>query len=201
VSTPPSGPPRVGVLALQGAVGAHLDALVRCGVEAVAVRTPSEVASVDAVVLPGGESTTMGHLLRTSGVGDVLVRRLAAGLPALGTCAGIILLATDVIDGRSDQQALGAIDVAVRRNAFGRQVASFEAPLAVAGVTDDGPPFPGVFIRAPVVASCGPAVEVLATVDGDPVAVRQDRVMATAFHPELTGDDRVHRYFVDRLVR
>jgi len=191
--------PRVGVLALQGAVAAHIAMLEGCGAGACAVRTASELASVDALVLPGGESTTMWHLLRTSGLVEPLGERLADGLPALGTCAGMIVLAAEVLDGRADQGSLGAIDVTVRRNAFGRQIASFEAPVEIAGVT--GAPFPGVFIRAPVVERCEVDVEVLASVDGRPVAVQQGAVMATAFHPELTADDRVHRSFVERLVR
>jgi 5'-phosphate synthase pdxT subunit len=200
-----SRPPVVGVLALQGAVEAHVRMLERCGVAATAVRTADELAGVDALVVPGGESTTMWHLLRTSGLVEPLRERLAAGLATLGTCAGMIVLAADVLDGRADQGSLGAIDVVVRRNAFGRQIASFEAPVHLAGITEgaagaDGP-FPGVFIRAPVVETCGPGVEVLASVDGRPVAVAEGRVLATAFHPELTDDDRVHRYFVERLVR
>lgn len=202
MSAPTQGAPRlVGVLALQGAVAAHVGALERAGATTRLVRTPVDLDGLEAVVLPGGESTTMWHLLRTSGLGEALAERLAGGLPALGTCAGMILLATDVLDGRADQGSLGAIDVAVRRNAFGRQIASFEADLELAGVTDGGAPFPAVFIRAPVVERCGTGVEVLAAVDGQPVAVRQGAVLATAFHPELTGDDRVHRYFLERLVR
>jgi len=189
----------VGVLALQGAVGAHVRMLERCGADAGVVRTADDLAAVDAVVVPGGESTTMWHLLRTSGLVEPLGERLADGLPALGTCAGMIVLAADVLDGRDDQGSLGAIDVVVRRNAFGRQVASFEAPVEIAGITDG--PFPGVFIRAPVVETWGAEVEVLASVDDRPVAVRQGPVLATAFHPELTDDDRVHRSFVERLVR
>ena len=193
--------PLVGVLALQGAVGAHERMLERCGVAARPVRTADELDDVDALVVPGGESTTMWHLLRTSGLVGPLGDRLRAGLATLGTCAGMIVLAAEVLDGRSDQGSLHAIDVAVRRNAFGRQIASFEAPVDLAGITDGAGPFPGVFIRAPVVERCGPGVEVLASVDGRPVAVRQESVLATAFHPELTDDDRVHRYFVERLVR
>ena len=191
----------VGVLALQGAVAAHVDALDRCGAAARLVRSPDDLDGLDGLVLPGGESTTMWHLLRTSGLGEPLAERLAGGLPALGTCAGMILLATEVLDGRADQGSLRAIDVAVRRNAFGRQIASFEADLEVSGVTDGERSFPAVFIRAPVVERCGAGVEVLASVEGQPVAVRQGAVLATAFHPELTGDDRIHRYFVERLVR
>lgn len=197
--------PLVGVLALQGAVGAHARMLERCGAAVRSVRVAGDLDDVDALVVPGGESTTMWHLLGTSGLVDPLTDRLQAGLATLGTCAGMIVLAADVLDGRSDQGSLGAIDVAVRRNAFGRQIASFEAPVDLAGITDGAAgaddPFPGVFIRAPVVETCGPGVEVLASVDGRPVAVREGPVLATSFHPELTDDDRVHRYFVERLVR
>ena len=187
----------IGVLALQGAVTAHRRVLAGLGAHTTEVRTPADLDGVAAVVLPGGESTTMWHLLRTSALAGPLAGRLAAGMPALGTCAGMILLASQVIDGRHDQGSLGAVDIAVRRNAFGRQVASFEAPIDVVGV--EGPPFHGVFIRAPFVERCGADVEVLAAIDGHPVAVRQGAVMATAFHPELADDDRVHRLFVQSL--
>lgn len=199
-AVPPTAPV-VGILALQGAVGAHHGALQRCGVRTAEVRCTDDLEGIGALVLPGGESTTMWHLLRTSGLADALRRRLADGLPALGTCAGMILLANDVLDGRADQGSLAAMDIAVRRNAFGRQVASFEADLEVSGLARPEVPFHGVFIRAPVVTRVGPGVEVLATVDGQAVAVRQGAVLATAFHPELAGDDRVHQSFVERLVR
>lgn len=184
----------VGVLALQGAVTAHLDMLASLGVDTATVRTPADLAGVDALVLPGGESTTMWHLLGVNDLAGPLALRLAGGMPAMGTCAGMILLAASVLDGRSDQGSLAALDVTVRRNAFGRQVASFEADLDVAGLP--GGPFPAVFIRAPFVESVGDGVEVLATVDGHPVAVRQGPVLATAFHPELSGDNRLHAMFV-----
>lgn len=185
----------VGLIALQGAVAPHKTLLGGLGVDVTEVRTPEELDGVDAVVLPGGESTTMWHLLGVSGLGDALRRRLSDGLPALGTCAGMIVLAAGVVDGRSDQGSLGAIDITVRRNAFGRQIASFEQPIAVAGLGDE--PFHGVFIRAPVVERCGPDVEVLASLNGQPVAVRHRNVVATAFHPELTSDPRIHKLFVD----
>jgi 5'-phosphate synthase pdxT subunit len=188
----------VGILALQGAVSAHQSVLDGLGVATALVRTPDDLKGVDAIVLPGGESTTIWMLLKSNGLAEQLERRLHDGMPALGTCAGMILLAADVLDGRSDQGSLGALDVSVRRNAFGRQVASFEADIDVKAM--DGPAFPAVFIRAPFVERVGDGVEVLAVVDGHPVAVRQGAVLATAFHPELSGDDRVHAMFVESLA-
>ena len=186
---------RVGVLALQGDVREHLAALTSAGAQAVPVRRPGDLDGLDGIVLPGGESTTMGRLLEVFELLDPLRARLADGLPAYGTCAGLVLLADEVLDGRPDQPLLGGLDVTVRRNAFGSQVDSFEADLDVTGVGA----VHGVFIRAPWVERAGPLVEVLASVDGHPVAVRQGRLMATSFHPELTGDDRLHREFVRRL--
>jgi pyridoxal 5'-phosphate synthase pdxT subunit len=202
----------IGVLALQGDVREHLAAVAACpGARAVPVRRPAELAAVDGIVLPGGESTTMSRLLATFELLEPLRERIAAGLPAYGSCAGMILLADQVLDGRPDQQQLGGLDVVVRRNAFGRQVDSFETDLAVDGV--DGDPVRAVFIRAPWVERVGPGVDVLATVPpvtaagrgsgaaaGRAVAVRQGDVLATAFHPELTGDLRVHELFC-RMVR
>jgi 5'-phosphate synthase pdxT subunit len=185
---------KVGVLALQGAYAAHVGALATLGVEAIEVRTPEQLSGVDALVLPGGESTTMNRLLVTSGLWDPLAERLAGGLPVFGTCAGMILLAAEVADGRADQRSFGAIDIDVRRNGYGRQVDSFEADLEVAGLDD---PFHAVFIRAPVVERAGPEVEVLATVDGTPVICRQGPVLVTSFHPELTPDPRLHSLFVE----
>ncbi|MFN8018578.1 MAG: pyridoxal 5'-phosphate synthase glutaminase subunit PdxT [Acidimicrobiales bacterium] len=184
---------KVGLLALQGAVGPHADALAYLGVATMEVRTPAQLDDVDALVVPGGESTTMSKLLVTSGVGERLRERLADGLPALGTCAGMIVLARTVLDGRADQQSYDAIDVTVRRNAFGRQVDSFEADLDVAGLDA---PFHAVFIRAPFVEEAGEGVEVLAAVGGHPVLCRQGRVMVSAFHPELTADRRLHQQFL-----
>ena len=188
---------KVGVLALQGAVGRHADALTALGAAVVEVRTPDDLTGVDALVLPGGESTTVSRLLATSGLFEPVADRLAGGMPALGTCAGMILLAREVLDGRPDQRCFGALDVAVRRNAFGRQVDSFEAELDVSGL--QGPPFPAVFIRAPVVERVGEGVEVLATVDQHPVLCRQGNVTVAAFHPELSGDLRLHRRFVSEI--
>ena len=190
---------KVGVLALQGDVGEHVAVLADLGVDPVAVRRPEDLAGVDALVLPGGESTTMSLLLESSGLRPAVAERLSSGLPALGTCAGMILLAAEVLDGRPDQRCFGAIDIAVRRNAFGRQIDSFETDLDVLGT--GGGPVHAVFIRAPVVERAGAAVEVLSSVameDGcvRPVVCRQGPVMVTAFHPELTGDPRVHELFL-----
>ena len=184
---------KVGVLALQGAVAPHLDALHGIGVAGVEVRTPEQLADVEALVVPGGKSTTMSKLLVSSGLFDPLADRLRDGMAALGTCAGMIVLAETVLDGRADQRSFGAIDVAVRRNAFGRQVDSFEADLDVAGLDA---PFHAVFIRAPFVEEVGDGVEVLAAVGGHPVLCRQGRVVVSAFHPELTADLRLHEQFL-----
>lgn len=199
--------PTVGVLALQGDVREHAAALERAGTAVRTVRRPAELAEVDGLVLPGGESTTMSRLLVTFGLLEPIRERIAAGMPAYGSCAGMILLARQVLDGRADQQQLGGLDVVVRRNAFGRQVDSFEEDVEFAGV--EGGPMHAVFIRAPWVEQAGAGVEVLArvpetTVAGAAaariVAVKQGNVLATAFHPELTGDERVHRLFA-RVVR
>jgi len=189
--------PSIGVLALQGDIREHLAALRAAGAEARPVRRRGELEAVDALVIPGGESTTMSLLLRELDLLEPLRLRLAAGMPAYGSCAGMILLASEILDpGEPGRQAtaLGAIDMTVRRNAFGRQVDSFECDVEFGGL--DGPAH-AVFIRAPWVERVGPGVEVLARADGHVVAVRQGRVLATAFHPEVTGDRRVHRLFVD----
>jgi len=185
---------KVGVLALQGAVARHAEALEALGAHPVAVRTPEDLTGVEAIVLPGGESTTMSKLLETSGLFDAVAERLAAGMPALGTCAGMIMLASEILDGRSDQRCFGAVDVAVRRNAFGRQIDSFEAGLEIAGLA--GGDFPAVFIRAPVVERVGEGVEVLASVEDRPVLCRQGSVLVAAFHPELSDDLRLHQRFL-----
>jgi len=191
-STSGSPPPRIGVLALQGDVAEHLAALTRCGAQAVVVRRAGDIQDLDGIVLPGGESTAIGLLATEFGVLEPLAERIAGGMPAWGTCAGLILLARDI--GR-DQPLIGGLDVAVDRNAFGRQVDSFETDLDVAGL--DGGPFRAVFIRAPSVASAGEGVEVRARLeDGTIVAVREGRLFGSAFHPELTGDDRLHAEFV-----
>jgi 5'-phosphate synthase pdxT subunit len=198
--------PVVGVLALQGDVREHQHALVECGLRSVLVRRPEELAEVDALILPGGESTTMSRLLVAFGLLEPLCARLRDGMPAYGSCAGMILLSSRILDGRPDQQQLGALDTVVRRNAFGRQVASFEADLDFAGLAGD--PVRAVFIRAPWVERAGSGVEVLARVPdvasagnaaGRVVAVRQGSVLATAFHPELTGDRRVHQLFCEMV--
>ena len=185
---------KVGVLALQGAFARHAQVLVALGAAPVEVRCPADLADVDAMVLPGGESTTMSMLLDSSGLRPSLAERLADGLPVLGTCAGMILLAVRVTDGRDDQHSFGAIDIDVRRNGYGRQVDSFEDQLSVTGL--DGP-FHGVFIRAPVVERVGADVEVLATVDGIPVLCREGAVLVSSFHPEMSGDGRIHERFLD----
>lgn len=187
---------RVGVLALQGATSPHRTALTRLGADVVEVRTPAELDAVDGVVLPGGESTTISFLLDSSGLRAPLGECLAAGLPTFGTCAGMILLAADVLDGRPDQSSFGAIDLTVRRNAFGRQLDSFEADLDVKGLDVA---FHAVFIRAPGVEAVGPAVDVLAEVDGRPVLCRQGHVLVAAFHPELTDDLRLHELFLSMI--
>ncbi len=187
---------RVGVLALQGAFAEHRVALARLGCDAVDVRTPAQLESVDALAMPGGESTTMSRLLGTSGLFDALTGRLADGLPVFGTCAGMILLAREVVDGRPDQRTFAAIDLTVRRNGYGRQVDSFEADLAI---TDLDAPFRAVFIRAPKVESVGVGVEVLATYDDSPVLVRggaHGQILCASFHPELTADLSVHELFL-----
>ena len=185
---------KVGVLALQGAFARHSEVLTGLGVVPLEVRTPGDLDAVDAVVVPGGESTTMSMLLDSSGLRPSLAERLADGLPVLGTCAGMILLAVRVTDGRDDQRSFGAIDIDVRRNGYGRQVDSFEDQLSVTGL--DGP-FHGVFIRAPVVERVGADVEVLATVDGVPVLCREGAVLVSSFHPEMSGDGRIHERFLD----
>jgi 5'-phosphate synthase pdxT subunit len=185
---------KIGVLALQGATRPHREVLEALGADAVDVRTPDDLAAIDAIVVPGGESTTISFLLDSSGLREPLRDRLADGLPALGTCAGMILLADDVLDGRADQVSLGAIDIGVRRNAFGRQRDSFEADLAIAGLDA---PFHAVFIRAPVVERVGEGVEVLASVGDRPVLCRQGSVLVTSFHPELSDDLRLHQLFLE----
>ncbi|MGI4894620.1 MAG: pyridoxal 5'-phosphate synthase glutaminase subunit PdxT [Janthinobacterium lividum] len=193
--------PTIGVLALQGDVREHLAALQAGGARAVDVRRRAELDAVDGLVLPGGESSTIDRLLRTFELHEALRARIAEGLPVYGSCAGMILLADRLLDGALDQQTLGGLDITVRRNAFGRQVESWEEDLPLEEVTGQGPPVRAVFIRAPWVEDLGEDVRVLARVGYGPaagriVAVRQGDLLATSFHPEITGDDRVHRYFV-----
>ncbi|AKU16889.1 pyridoxal 5'-phosphate synthase glutaminase subunit PdxT [Luteipulveratus mongoliensis] len=196
--------PLVGVLAVQGDVREHVRALEEAGARAIGVRRPEEISQLDGLVLPGGESTTIDKLLRTFDLQQPLRERIADGLPVYGSCAGMILLADQVKDGRPDQQTLGGLDVTVRRNAFGRQVDSFETDLEMTGI--EGGPVHAVFIRAPWVEAIGPDVRVLATVPDGPaagrvVAVQQGALLATSFHPEVTGDHRIHRYFVTQTLR
>lgn len=190
--------PRIGVLSLQGGVREHVASLARCGAEAMPVKSPELLAGLDGVVLPGGESTTIGRLLQVFDLLEPLRAAVDGGLPTFGSCAGLILLADEVIDGLVDQPLLGGLDITVRRNAFGSQVDSFEADLDVSGL---GEPYRGVFIRAPWVERVGDGVEVLAREPkGHAVAVRQGHLLGTAFHPELTADDRLHGLFVDLVA-
>ena len=184
----------VGVLALQGDVREHLNLLDSLGVATAEVKKPQQLALVDALVIPGGESTTIGKMAVRFGLFEPLRLAIEAGLPVYGTCAGMILLSGTVID--ADQPLLGSLDVLVRRNAFGRQNESFEAGVDVEGLSD---PFRGVFIRAPWVEKVGAEVEVLGSVDDHPVMVRQGRILATSFHPELTGDGRIHQMLLDLI--
>lgn len=196
--------PTIGVLALQGDVREHVQALEACGAFAQLVRRPDELAYLDGLVIPGGESTTMSKLAVSFGLMEPLRALIAGGLPTYGSCAGMILLADRILDAPSDQQTIGGLDATVRRNAFGRQIDSFEADLAIEGI--EGTPLHAVFIRAPWVESADERVHVLGevtppgTCESRIVAVRQGNVLATSFHPEVTGDLRVHRYFLD-LVR
>ncbi len=187
---------KVGVLALQGAFREHREALDALGVEAVEVRVPEALDTVDALVLSGGESTTVGKLLVTSGLLNPLCERLHDDMPALATCAGLIVLAREVLDGRTDQEPLGVIDATVRRNGYGTQLQSFEADLDVDGMA--GGPFRGVFIRAPLIEAVGDRVEVLGSHEEHAVLLRDGRVWASTFHPELSGDLRIHQMFLER---
>jgi 5'-phosphate synthase pdxT subunit len=190
---------KVGVLALQGDVREHLQSLTACGVEAVAVRRAQEIESVDALVLPGGESTTIAQLAEVFGIFDLIQSKIKNGMPVYGSCAGMILLASEILDAKVGQKSFGGLNITVRRNAFGRQVDSFESDIAF----NDGSAqlIHAVFIRAPWVEKVSDSVEVLATVDTHPVAVRSKTALATSFHPELTGDHRIHRYFIEQVAR
>jgi 5'-phosphate synthase pdxT subunit len=188
---------RIGVLALQGDVREHIASLDALGVDAFGVRRAEELERCDGLVIPGGESTTMIKLARNFELLEPLQARVAAGMPAFGTCAGMILLADRIVDGVEGQETIGGLDITVRRNAFGRQVDSFEEDLPFAGLAD---PVHAVFIRAPWVERVGERVEVLATAAGHPVAVRQEHLLATSFHPEVGGDARVHGAFVDLVA-
>jgi len=189
--------PRIGVLAVQGAVREHVRAITEVGAEAVEVRLPRDLVDLDALILPGGESTTMRRLIDAYGLREPIASLARTGAPLLGTCAGMILLAERIADG--DDPVFGLLDIEVRRNGYGRQLDSFEAELSVPSLGDE--PLHGVFIRAPMVTDVGPRAEVLARdPDGTPVAIRQGRVLATAFHPELTDDRRLHRLLKDMIA-
>lgn len=186
---------KVGVLALQGAFAAHSECLQSLCCDTVEVRLPHDLETVDALVMPGGESSTMSQLLLSSGLFDAIAQRITDGLAVFGTCAGMILLASEVLDGRPDQRSFSAIDISVRRNAFGRQIDSFESTISTS-VGD----FHGVFIRAPRIERLGPDVEVVGELNGEPVMVRQNKILAASFHPELAGDARMHQYFLDNMT-
>jgi|694.fasta_scaffold63407_6 5'-phosphate synthase pdxT subunit len=187
---------RIGVLALQGAFAAHAAALQRLGASTAEVRVAVDLEQCDALVLPGGESTTMSQLLETSQLFDPLAKRIAAGMPVFGTCAGMILLSRGIADGRPDQRSFAALDIDVQRNGFGRQLDSFETEIDVHGLDRA---FHAVFIRAPRISRVGSEIETLATHGGEPVLVRSKTVMAASFHPELADDDRVHQLFLNMV--
>ena len=191
--------PKIGDLALQGDVAEHIAAFEACGVDATPVRFPAELAAVDAMALPGGESTTMSRLLRVFKLERPLKERLREGMPSFATCAGMILLSRAITDGREGQTGFGELDIAVRRNGYGRQLDSFEADIDLPAIGAE--PYRAVFIRAPVVEDVGPKAEVLAELDGCPVAVAQGPHLAFAFHPEMTDDVRLHRLFLERIKR
>lgn len=192
---------KVGVLALQGDFREHLSALGDCGLTGKLVKTASEIKDIDALIIPGGESTTISKLAKSFGLFDLISKRITDGMPTYGSCAGMILVSKSILDPASGQETFGGIDMQVRRNAFGRQTESFEVDLNFAGIS--GAPIRGVFIRAPWVESYGAGVDVLGSLEVEgkmhPVAVSQGRVLATSFHPELTGDNRVHRYFLEEV--
>jgi 5'-phosphate synthase pdxT subunit len=190
---------KVGVLSLQGDVREHVSALIACGIDPIEVRRPSELAHVDALVLPGGESTTIAQLSEIFEIYEPIKQRIADGMPVYGSCAGMILLANTILDAKQGQKTFGGLDITVRRNAFGRQVDSFETDISF----DDGSAdlIRAVFIRAPWVEEVGAGVQVLASVDSHPVAVRSKTLLATSFHPELTADHRIHRYFIEEVAK
>ena len=190
---------KVGVLALQGDVREHIQSLLACDVEAIAVRRAEEIESIDALVLPGGESTTIAQLAEVFGIFDLLKNKVKNGMPVYGSCAGMILLAEEILDAKVGQKSFGGLDITVRRNAFGRQVDSFESDIAFNDGSNEM--IRAVFIRAPWVERVSDSVEVLASVDKHPVAVRSKTALATSFHPELTGDHRIHRYFIEQVAR
>jgi 5'-phosphate synthase pdxT subunit len=190
---------KVGVLALQGDVREHIASLLACDVEAVAVRRAIEIEKIDALVLPGGESTTIAQLAEVFGIYQLIKDRIAGGMPVYGSCAGMILLAQEILDAKVGQKSFGGLDITVRRNAFGRQVDSFESDIDFSDGSND--PIRAVFIRAPWVEKVGDSIKILASVNSHPVAVRSETALATSFHPELTGDNRIHRYFIEQVAR
>jgi len=190
---------KVGVLALQGDVREHISSLIACGVTPSTVRRSVELDQVDALVLPGGESTTIAQLAEVFGIFDQIKDRIALGMPVYGSGAGMILLADEILDAKQGQKSFGGLDITVRRNAFGRQVDSFESDIPFADGSSDL--IRAVFIRAPWVERTGDGVQILASVDTHPVAVRSQTLFATSFHPELTGDHRIHRYFIEEVAR
>ena len=190
---------KVGVLALQGDVREHMSSLIACGVDPISVRRSSEIDQVDALVLPGGESTTIAQLAEVFGIYDQLKERIDEGMPVYGSCAGMILLAKEILDSKVGQKTFGGLNITVRRNAFGRQVDSFETDIPFKDGSNEL--VRAVFIRAPWVEKVGEGVEVLASVDNHPVAVRSKTLLATSFHPEITGDHRIHRYFIEEVAR
>lgn len=195
---------RVGVLALQGDFREHLNALSHCGVQGIEVRTPSDLENVDALIVPGGESTTIVSLSKTFEVFEPIKKRIASGMPTYGSCAGMIMLADHIVAAKEGQETFGGIDITVRRNAFGRQVDSFESDVSAPAISDFS--IRAVFIRAPWVEKVGKDVEVLASIEGSDnsshaVAVRQGHLLATAFHPEITDDYSVHRYFLEKVCK
>lgn len=190
---------KVGVLALQGDVREHMSSLIACGVNPISVRRSSEIDQIDALVLPGGESTTIAQLAEVFGVYDQLKKRIDDGMPVYGSCAGMILLANEILDSKVGQKTFGGLDITVRRNAFGRQVDSFETDIPFNDGSDEL--VRAVFIRAPWVEKVGEGVEILASVENHPVAVRSKTLLATSFHPEITGDHRIHRYFIEEVAR
>ena len=190
---------KVGVLALQGDVREHMSSLIACGVDPISVRRSSEIDQVDALVLPGGESTTIAQLAEVFGIYDQLKKRIDEGMPVYGSCAGMILLANEILDSKVGQKTFGGLNITVRRNAFGRQVDSFETDIPFKDGSNEL--VRAVFIRAPWVEKVGEGVEVLASVGNHPVAVRSKTLFATSFHPEITGDHRIHRYFIEEVAR
>lgn len=186
---------QIGVLALQGDYNKHIEMLRRLGVEAVPVRSPDEVRSLDGLIIPGGESTTIGKLMRRFGIDEAIVEKVEAGMPLYGTCAGMILMANDIED--SDQSRLGLLDITVRRNAFGRQIDSFETDLEVPELGPE--PLRAVFIRAPFITEIRNGAKTLASVDDHPVLIQRGKLLASSFHPELTDDTRLHKYFISLI--